>query len=287
MLRPRQKFEKRTTLLGYKTAYLHFPARNSKGTLVCFHGWLDNAASFIPLAEELHDYEIFSWDFLGHGKSAHKHAGERYHYVDLIPFVEAALESTGRKDVILTGHSMGAGASSLYAGAIKKNIKALFLIEGFSPLTSSASEAAQVLAEGVAGFKKALALPKPVYKNLEDALKIRMRVNSLSREGALDLVKRAIQKVEGGVTWRADFRLRAPSLLRMSDEQVKAIVSQIDVPTLLILGDAGMKELYLAAQKNPRLIPQMRLEKLPGHHHLHLENAKEVAATFRRFMESL
>ena len=103
----RKKVECRAELLGYKTTYLHFPAKHAKGTLVCFHGWLDNAASFVPLAESLPDYEFFAWDFLGHGKSAHKHLGDRYHYIDLIPFIDAALFHLGKDNIILTGHSMG------------------------------------------------------------------------------------------------------------------------------------------------------------------------------------
>lgn len=280
----RQKTESRTTILGYRANYLHFKARRARGTLVCFHGWLDNAGSFIPLAENLPEYEIFAWDFLGHGKSAHRHTGERYHYIDLVPFIAAALEHIGRKDIVLVGHSMGAGAAALYAGAIGEHVKALVLIEGLSPITAEAEEAPKILAVGVREFSKALALPKPVYASLDEALKIRMRVNNLSREAARPLVQRAIKKVPGGVTWRADFRLRAPSLLRLTQSQVKSILSAIKVPGLLILGESGMAELTRVAESDIALKKIFQIVRLPGHHHLHLDNATQVAEAMRNFL---
>lgn len=283
---PKRKFkEGRAELLGYKAAYLHAEAKKSKGTLVCFHGWLDNAASFVRLAEALPDYEFYMWDFLGHGKSAHKHSGDRYHYIDLIPFIDAALSFLGKDNIILTGHSMGAGACSLYAGSIGKHISRLFLIEGFAPLTAAPADAPRILSEGVSEFRKAQNLLKPVYASVDDAVKIRMRVNGLSRENARPLVARAVKKAGDGITWRADFRLRAPSLIRMTKEQVTAIVGNIQVPALVVLGDKGMAELHKAARENHELVKKLRIETLPGHHHLHIDSATEVAALFRQFME--
>ena len=282
----RKKVECRAELLGYKTTYLHFPAKHAKGTLVCFHGWLDNAASFVPLAESLPDYEFFAWDFLGHGKSAHKHLGDRYHYIDLIPFIDAALFHLGKDNIILTGHSMGAGACSLYAGSVGKHISRLFLIEGFAPLTADATDAPRILSEGVSEFRKAQNLPKPVYDSIDDAIKIRMRVNGLQRETAQPLVERAVMKSGEGITWRADFRLRAPSLLRMTKEQVTAIVGNIQVPALLVLGNQGMSKLHKAATDNRELVKKLQIAKIDGHHHLHMDSASAVAGLFRSFVES-
>jgi pimeloyl-ACP methyl ester carboxylesterase len=280
----RRKKEGVAQILGYKASYLHFAAKNPPATLVCFHGWLDNAASFVPLAEALPEYEIFAWDFLGHGKSAHKHRGERYHYIDLVPFIDAALRHVNRPEVVLVGHSMGAGASSLYAGAIGEGLRALITIEGLAPRTAEPAEAADILATGVREFDKAQNLPKPVYASLDEALKIRMRVNGLSREAALPLVSRAVKKVAQGITWRADFRLRAPSLMRMSSAQVKSILTRIRVPALLLLGTQGMRELTRLAEEDADIAKIFQIVKLPGNHHLHLEHPAQVAEAIRSFL---
>jgi pimeloyl-ACP methyl ester carboxylesterase len=280
----RKKKEGSARILGYKACYLHFAAEKPAATLVCFHGWLDNAASFVPLAEALPEYEIFAWDFLGHGKSAHRHPGERYHYIDLVPFIDAALRQIDKREVVLLGHSMGAGASALYAGALGERLKALVAIEGFSPITAEANDAPQILAEGVREFAKAENLPKPVYKSVAEAVRVRMRVNGLSREAATPLVARAVKKIAQGVTWRADFRLRAPPLIRMTQSQVKSLLSAIQIPALLILGKQGMKEFNRIADSDADIGKIFEIVKLHGHHHLHMDNATQVAAAIRKFL---
>ena len=284
MKKNRRPREKSISILGYRARYLHYTCAHPRATLVCFHGWLDNAASFTTLADALTDCEIYAWDFLGHGKSAHKHAGERYHYIDLVPFIDAAWQSVEAPHKVLVGHSMGAGACALYAGAAGHHVKRMVLIEGFSPMTAEPEDAAKILAEGVKDFKKAQLLPKPDYKTIADAVKIRMRVNDLSEGAALPLVKRAIMRTKTGITWRADFRLRAPSLLRMTQAQVKNILQSIEAQTLVILGDKGMPELRKAAETYGGWIRHATIETLPGHHHLHMETASRVAERVAEFL---
>jgi len=40
--------------------------------VLALHGWLDNAASFIPLAQHLNETNLIALDFPGHGKSEHR-----------------------------------------------------------------------------------------------------------------------------------------------------------------------------------------------------------------------
>lgn len=284
----RRVTEKKARILGYDARYLHFPvvrATSGKVALVCFHGWLDNAASFVPLAEELGDFEIYAWDFLGHGKSDHKHAGERYHYIDLVAFIDAALAHIPAERIILLGHSMGAGACALYAGTAQKKLTKVILIEGFSPMTADPADAAKILSDGLADLKKAEKLTKPVYKKFAEALAVRVRINGLTEQTALPLVRRATVKVKGGYTWRADFRLRASSLVRMTFAQVENILGKISVPVLVILGEKGMPELRRVAEQKQRLFQKGALKILPGHHHLHMDHSAEVATEIRAFIK--
>mgnify|MGYP006388282055 CR=1 FL=1 len=46
--------------------------------LLALHGWLDNAASFIPLLPLLEKYHVVALDFAGHGGSEHRAAGYDY-----------------------------------------------------------------------------------------------------------------------------------------------------------------------------------------------------------------
>ena len=46
--------------------------------VLALHGWLDNAASFIPLAGQLPHLDLVMLDLPGHGRSAHLGPGAEY-----------------------------------------------------------------------------------------------------------------------------------------------------------------------------------------------------------------
>ncbi|MGH8605107.1 MAG: alpha/beta fold hydrolase, partial [Gammaproteobacteria bacterium] len=47
--------------------------------LIALHGWLDNAASFDPLASYLDEFDLVALDLAGHGLSDHRPKGVHYH----------------------------------------------------------------------------------------------------------------------------------------------------------------------------------------------------------------
>ncbi|RZA29030.1 MAG: alpha/beta hydrolase, partial [Lysobacteraceae bacterium] len=46
--------------------------------VLALHGWLDNAASFLPLATQLPELDLVMLDLPGHGRSAHLGPGADY-----------------------------------------------------------------------------------------------------------------------------------------------------------------------------------------------------------------
>ena len=50
--------------------------------LLCVHGWLDNAASFVPLLQAMPEQDAIAVDWAGHGKS--KPRGAYYHFIDYV-----------------------------------------------------------------------------------------------------------------------------------------------------------------------------------------------------------
>ena len=47
--------------------------REGAPRVLCLHGWLDNAASFVPLAPLLDRLDVVALDLPGHGHSEHRH----------------------------------------------------------------------------------------------------------------------------------------------------------------------------------------------------------------------
>ncbi|WP_293752100.1 alpha/beta fold hydrolase [uncultured Paraglaciecola sp.] len=79
----------------------------SKPMILALHGWLDNAASFQPIAEYLNDYYILAIDITGHGLSSHRSDGANYHLTDFVFDIHELVESQGWSSFVLMGHSMG------------------------------------------------------------------------------------------------------------------------------------------------------------------------------------
>jgi len=65
--------------------------------VLALHGWLDNAASFAPLAPHLIDdnTSLIALEFAGHGRSAHRPLGAGYHFTDHMRDAMYAAETPG------------------------------------------------------------------------------------------------------------------------------------------------------------------------------------------------
>jgi pimeloyl-ACP methyl ester carboxylesterase len=102
--------------------------------VLALHGWLDNAASFIPLAQHLHGIELVAPDLPGHGASPHLPPGADYSFAAAVNSVLDIADALGWDRFSLLGHSMGAGISSLVAAACPQRIERLVAIEALGAL---------------------------------------------------------------------------------------------------------------------------------------------------------
>src|SRR3546814_9100513 len=87
--------------------------------VLALHGWLDNAASFVPLAAEFERIgtrvELVAPDLPGHGRSAHLPPGADYSFAGALHSVLDVADALGWERFALLGPSMGAGTASLLA----------------------------------------------------------------------------------------------------------------------------------------------------------------------------
>jgi pimeloyl-ACP methyl ester carboxylesterase len=253
--------------------------------LLALHGWLDNAASFDRLAPLLCEhFHIVAIDLPGHGRSDHRPPGAWYHYVDYPGEVLAAAAALGWERFGLLGHSLGGTVASVLAALVPERIERLLLIEALGPLTG---EAGQTLAQLQRALHQRASLQEKnlrVFADADEAAQARVRANDLSLAAARVLVSRSLKAVDGGYVWSSDPRLTLASPQRFTEAQVHSLLDGIRAPTQLILADPPPSFLPKAlVDARIARVPGIEVVRIPGHHHLHLEDPEPVARAMLAF----
>ena len=256
--------------------------------LLAVHGWLDNAASFIPLAPLLGDYRIVAVDLPGHGQSPWRDAGATYHFVDWVPVIFEVADALGWERFTYVGHSMGAAIGSLAAGTFPERIASLTMIEGLGPLVYEDHEVPERLGAFILQRRRLIRKEPHPHPSREAAAKRLSRVVSmLSVESARMLVDRGTKEVAGGFTWRTDPRLRRISPIRFTEGQVEAFVARIAAPSLVILAEDGWPLPVEIMESRLAKFSRVEVARLAGGHHIHMELASTVADVIADFLNGL
>lgn len=250
---------------------------------LALHGWMDNAASFGPLALELPEFHITALDLPGHGHSTHLPEGCHYHLLDNVPYVLAAADELGWPDFNLVAHSLGACIAPFVAVAAPERVKRLVMIDGIGPPTESGGQLPERIKRSVEQTLDTRKRLTRIYARIEDAVAARLAATQMEALSARLVVERSLVATEGGYTWRFDSKIRLPSPSYLSDEQVQACLAQIECPGMLILAEHGVPHVREHAEERLGCMPKGVLHSLPGHHHLHMDAPEAVAAAIRKF----
>lgn len=252
--------------------------------VLAVHGWLDNAASFVPLSAQLPQLDLVMLDLPGHGHSASLPAGAEYLLTGALhPLLDAA-DALGWERFAVIGHSMGAAIASTLAAAAPQRVEQLVAIEMLGGLAETVEGTVQRLRDSVAATRRASASPLRVFPDLAAPVRARMLANQLSEPAARLLVERGVEAVEGGYVWRSDRRLTLPTAVRLSEPQVQALLAGIECPTRVIYADPA-QAYFPETLRNERAarLRHGRVHLLPGTHHLHMEQPAAVAALLHDF----
>ncbi len=248
--------------------------------VLALHGWLDNAASFVPLAERIQGVEIVALDMAGHGQSDHRAADGEYNTWSDLPDIEAVADQLGWDTFSLLGHSRGAVISTLYASTRPERIRRLALLDGVIPPPFEAKNTPAQLAEFLVDKKRLLDRQNRVFAAIEDAAAVR-EDKGLKPEAARLIAERNLVPVEGGWRWSFDARLRGASAMRLTDEQVRAVLEGLSMPGLLLLAETGLRQRGVL----PELPDTLRVDTMPGGHHCHMDEAvDQIAAELQAFL---
>ena len=255
--------------------------------ILCLHGWLDNAASFIPLMPLLDKYDVVALDMPGHGGSQHRMAGYDYVFVDWIHDVLDVLDALGWQQAHLLGHSMGGAIATIVAASAPERINKLLLIEALGPIAGIAEEAGQRLRQAVSA-RRYLANDKAarIIPDLETAVKARLAASNMSSDAARLIVQRNLQAVSGGYVWRSDPRMMLPTHVRTDESFIRSWIRAIEAQTLVIAADPA--PIYFTPEQRAARLAELKngqLAVIAGGHHLHMERPDEVAKIILAFLE--
>ncbi len=260
--------------------------------MLALHGWLDNAASFDRLAPLLEGHYLVALDLAGHGRSQHRGADNWSAYADYLGDLAEVLGWLGWDRFDLLGHSLGATLASLHAAIAPGRIERLLLVEGLGPLAANAANTLEQLRSALSARAAFKADRRRVFPAIDDAVSARHKAGDLSLDSARLIVERGIQRVPptgdapGGYVWSSDPRLTLASPQRFTEDQLAAVLPGIRAPTLLVLAEPAAP--YLSREMieaRIALVPDIEVVRLPGHHHLHMDDAPRVAAAMRSFLE--
>lgn len=253
--------------------------------VIALHGWLDNAASFVPLAPHLPGVQLVAPDLPGHGASAHLAPGAEYTSGVAVNAVLDIADALGWETFALLGHSMGAGIASLVAASVPERVQRLVVIEALGGLAETVERTADRWREAIAAARALPGKKLRVFSDLATPVRARMQANQLSEPAARLLVERGVRAVDGGYVWSSDPRLTLPTPQRLSEPQLARLVAGIACPTTVVYADPPQAYFPepLRTQR-AQLLPDGRLHVIAGTHHLHMEDPAAVADVIGDFL---
>ncbi|MEW6981852.1 alpha/beta fold hydrolase [Colwelliaceae bacterium 6471] len=270
--------------LGDQLLHGLITGNDSDNLVLCLHGWLDNAASFLPLMPYLDEHRVLAIDWPGHGFSSHRSEDAHYHFIDWVYDLLKLFELNQWQNIDIVAHSMGGMVASAFAAAFPEKVKSLTLIDSIGFISAKAEQTTEQLREGMLSRLKGMNKKKNFHATPESAINARMQVSDLRYQDAEHIVKRGIVKQAAGYIWRSDSRLRATSPYRLTLSQAEQFIRDIDAPVQLIHGDKGMNMVSSGIKHFGPLFEQFETYELVGGHHVHMEQAEQTSVLIKAFI---
>ncbi|MSQ30439.1 MAG: 2-succinyl-6-hydroxy-2,4-cyclohexadiene-1-carboxylate synthase [Dehalococcoidia bacterium] len=127
---------------------LHVERAGSGPPVVLLHGFTGSGASWAPLLEVLApDFTTLAVDLVGHGRSGHPAANDRYRMRRAVDDLAALLHALGHERAAWLGYSLG-GRTALQVAVHRPEVVSALILEGATPGYATPEErAARVAAD--------------------------------------------------------------------------------------------------------------------------------------------
>lgn len=281
---PHGSRDARIAIEGGELAALRFGDRGGVPVLA-LHGWLDNAASFVPLAGHLQGIDLVAIDLPGHGASSHLPPGADYSLAGTALAALDAADALGWTRFGVLGHSMGASVGCLVAAAAPDRVQRLVAIEALGALADAEDHTASRLRDALAARRALRGKQLRVFPDVDAAVRARMQASALDEPVARLLVERGLREVDGGRAWSSDPRLTVSTPVRMTEGQVRDLLRNLACPVLALYAEPAQPYFPEPLRSERAALPSdIRLVRMAGGHHLHMEQPATVAGAINEFL---
>jgi N-formylmaleamate deformylase len=241
----------------------------AKPPVVLLHGLMGSGACWTSLARALErEFDVVMPDARGHGDSSAPHHG--YRYGDHANDVVGLIGGLGLSRPVLLGHSMGGMTAAVVASRSSEILRGLILVD---PTFLSPERQREVHDSDVADqHRRALALQK----------------SELVAQAHARHPRRSPELVELQAEARLKTRLAAFDVLTPPNPDYRGVVSAIDVPTLLVIGDSSPVVTLDMARELQSSNPRVRIEQInDAGHGLPFEQPERLAEVVVSFLREL
>jgi non-heme chloroperoxidase len=260
---------------------LYYEDHGSGDPVVLIHGYPLSSASWekqVPVLLEA-GHRVIAYDRRGFGKSSQPTTG--YNYDTFAGDLHKLVTHLKLRNFALVGFSMGGGEVARYIGKHgSKGVSKAVIIGGVPPyLLKTADNAEGVDASVFEGIQKAVAVDRyafftEFFKNFFNTdVFLGKRISEQAVQGSWNVAASASATASLACvpTWHEDFRYD---------------VARIDVPTLVIHGDADrIVPIKASGEKTAKLVKGARLATIKdGPHAVNWTHADEVNAELVNFL---
>jgi pimeloyl-ACP methyl ester carboxylesterase len=238
----------------------------SKPPLILIHGLTANGGCWTTLTHSLEgEYDVLMPDARGHGKSSVPDYGYRYedHANDVVGLIKALR----LPPPILIGHSMGGMTAAVVASRNPKLLRGLILAD---PTFLSPKVQREIRDSDVADQHRR------ILNTSLDEMVAEARIRHPDRTwDTLELIARA----------RLQTSMSAFDVLTPPNPEYMQLVSAIDVPSLLVIGDTASVVSPAVATELQRLNPRVQVEQIrEAGHGVHYDQPERFAAVVKSFL---
>ena len=260
---------------------LYYEDHGSGQPIVLIHGYPLSSSSWEKQIPVLLDagFRVIAYDRRGFGKSSQPATG--YNYDTFAEDLHHVVQHLKLKDFVLAGFSMGGGEVARYIGKYgSKDVSKAIIIGGVPPyLLKTADNAEGVDGTVFDGIEKAVKADRYAFftgffKNFFNTdVHLGKRVSDEAIQACWNVaaLSSPVASYACVPTWHEDFRKD---------------VAKVDVPTLVIHGDADRIVPFAAAgQRTAKLIKDAELVVIKdGPHNVAWTHAEEVTAALLKFL---